>query len=383
MVTEWQFKPPMIVRMTALVVMVLVCLALNPAWGAQDQDPPPAPVQQLEAMKLEREIARLEQEIALNSGGWRRFVQSAPFITAIIALLGVFVTVWRQMTESSRQREVDRRQLESEQVRRFDERFHEIIEGLGSEGATIRAGAAVSILSYLNPEHARFHEQVFLVLLANLKLPHDNITRSLLVRGFEQAIRQKAIAVEALNAEIEEKDEKIILDLSHCDLPGAHLAALNLSWADIRESNLRSAHFRRACLQRLNAQGADLTGAQLPQADLRKANFDDAVLVDARFSGSDLRWVHFRSADLRRVKFQGAPLQSALFQRADLRGARFERADINNANFKGAVLDKPTMKSLVKAYNWRKAIFDEGLESVLNTIEMEVWATRQAPNSPS
>lgn len=379
MVTEWRCQSPMSASMRALLALLLVVLALGVTPGMAAVDPLPEPAQQLERQKLEREIARLEQDIALNSGGWGRFVQSAPFITAIIALLGVFVTVWRQMSESSRQREIDRRQQENEQLRRFDERFHQIIEGLGSEVEAIRAGAAVSILSYLNPEHARFHEQVFLVLMANLKLCHDDITRSLLVRGFEQAIRQKAITIEALNADIEEKDEKVILDLSHCDLTGARLAAVNLSWADMRESKLCSTHFRKACLQRLNAQGADLTGAQFPQADLRKATFDDAILPDARFSGADLRWVHFRKADLRRVKFQGAPLQSALFQGADLRGARFEHADLNNAIFKGAKLDRATMKSLVKAYNWRKATFDDGLEEALNDVETEVWAERQAP----
>ncbi len=50
-------------------------------------------------------------------------IQSGPFITAIIALLGVFITVWRQMAESGRQHMIDRHQQESEQIRRFDERF--------------------------------------------------------------------------------------------------------------------------------------------------------------------------------------------------------------------------------------------------------------------
>lgn len=359
-----------------LILVICISSAVYPNNSFADNEKNVTKFEELQILKLESEIEKLEKEIEYTSSAWARFSQAAPFITAVIALLGVFITIWKQINESSRQREVDRRQLEREQARRFDERFNQITEGLGSTVDAIRAGAAVSIISYLKPEHIEFHDQVFLILMANLKIAHDEVTNSLLVKAFEQSIRIKSKQIEKENSSIEEKEDKISLDISHCYLPKLHLPGINLSWANVQESDLQYAYLNGACLQRLKAQHSKCSYSQISKADLRKAVFDSCEMVKTRFTASDLRWVHFKGANLQEARFQQALLQSALFNDADLRGARFEQADLNNATFKGATLDKVTMKSIVKAYHWRDAHFDEQVKRALNDVEVEVWAER-------
>jgi hypothetical protein len=339
---------------------------------------PTTRIEKLQEIKLKREIEKLQKEIQVASSKWAKFTQVATFITAIIALMGVFITVWKHISESNRQREADRRQLEIDQVRRFDEKFNQIVEGLGSPNQATQAGAAISILTYLRPEYSAFHEQVFLILIATLKHTHDETTNSLLVRAFEDSIRGKAKEIEKQNNNIDEKEGKISLDISHSSLTMVHLPGINLSWANVQESKLEYANFRGGCLQRLRAQGAKCHDAQFSQADFRKSVFDGAVMPNSRFSESDLRWVHFKNCDLQDAKFQRALLQSALFNDANLHGARFEQADINNAIFTGAKIDKVAMKSLAKAHNWWKAHFDKNIEDALKELELQVQNGRNA-----
>lgn len=355
----------------------LVLLFVPHASIAKDGSPA-SNIEKLQETKLLCEIEKMQTEIQLASSRWAKFTQAAPFMTAIIALIGVFITFWKQLNESSRQREADKSQIEREALRRFDEKFNQIVEGLGSPVAAIQAGAAVSILSYLRPEYNDFHEQVFLILIASLKTAHDEVTNSFLVQAFERSVSITSMEVEKKNAGIDEKEEKISLDLSHCNLAGVRLPCVNLSWANVQESHLEKVILRGACLQRLSAQGAKCHGAQFSQADLRKSVFDGAVMPSSRFCASDLRWVHFKKCDLRDAKFQRATLQSALFNGADLRGARFEQADINNATFTGAKIDKIAMISIVKAYNWRQADFDKNIKDALIKLELQVQNGRNA-----
>jgi uncharacterized protein YjbI with pentapeptide repeats len=357
-------------------------LLLTPYESIAEDTTPTASIEMLQKAKLEREIEKLQTEIQAASSGWAKFTQIAPFITAIIALAGVFVTARKHISESNRQREADRRQLERERVRRFDEKFNQIVEGLGSSNSVTKAGAAVSILTYLRPEYSAFHEQVFLILMANLKLAHDETTNSLLVRAFEIAIRGKAKEIEKKNNAISEKEDKISLDISHTNLTSACLPGINLSWANAQESTLEKANLREGCLQRFRASKANLRKAQLSKTDLRKSIFDGAAMANARLCAADLRWAHFKSCDLRDAKFQRALLQSALFQDADLRGARFEQADINSAIFKGATLDNVAMRSIVTARNWRKADFDDDVAIALTKLELKLRGERDSPLTP-
>lgn len=329
----------------------------------------------LKKEKLELEIEKLRVEIDASSDGWKIFSLVAPFFTAAIALFGLFATIWKQINESHRQHEVDRRQFETERIRRFDEKFNQIIKGLGSEEGPVRAGSAVSLLTYLRSEYIDFHEQVYFLLVANLKIQkteNDDITFDLLLHAFENSLRDKSAKLEKQNFEIDDNDNKVSLDLSHCKLKGIRLPEIKLNWTNFEESDLENSNFRGATIHRIRTTGANLSNIQASQAFIMKSIFNDTIAPGARFNGSELHFSHFKHAYLKGAEFQNAFLQSALFVDADIRGAKFTAADLNNTDFRGATIDDIAMKSIIKAHNWWKAVFDPRTYSDLKNIEKKI-----------
>jgi uncharacterized protein YjbI with pentapeptide repeats len=333
--------------------------------------------EQLELVKLKQEIKKLELENKKLSDGRGTIVGIAPFLTAIVALLGVFITLWRHLSEQRRQRDLDRKNLETDRIRRFNEKFNAVVENLGSESQAIQASAAVSIQTFLKPEYSEFHDQVFLILLANLKVQHNEVIQQLLTAGFEKAIRVKSDVIAAQNEQIDEKDEKIVLDLSGCALDGANLMKINLGWANLRKASLQHANLKDACLIRVKGEGAKLQFLKGGGADLKKARLKGANLTRANFREADLKWVHFEEADLSHCKFERAFLQGAHLEKSVLMGAHFEQADLNNAFFKEAKLDITAISSIVKAYNWRKAHFDPDILEKIKETESSILANRE------
>ena len=340
-------------------VAVLLVAVATTAPGAQAvAQPAPSPTpEQLESEKLQAEIRKLELE-SKNLSGWRgRAAAYAPLagvLTAIVALIGVFVTLRNGRREQRRQQDLDRAQREREQeqrenesLRRLDERFTAVLTDLGSTSEAVQAGAAVSLLTFLRPEHRAFHRQVRLVTLANLKVTHAGSVAKLLVRVFEAAVRT------------EEPLEPLERDLSRAELARVDLSGLDLSEADLAFATLRGANLKDATLWRARGHSVDLRGALLSgeHADLREIRFREAKCSDAQFHDANLRAAHLEAADLSRAEFQRARLQSAHFDEATLTGAKFEQADLNDAYFREATLDEAALRSIRRALNWQKAHF--------------------------
>jgi hypothetical protein len=274
----------------------------------------------------------------------------AALVTAAVAVAGVVITVWAQLVQQAGER---RRQL--------DERFTGIIAELGSKSAAVQAGAAVSIISYLAPEYRRLHDQVFLVLLANLKLNHGEALNRLLVAAFERAMR---VCV----PEIRKRTPDFELDLSHSNLYRAELAGLDLSGADLGHAKLRAADLSGSNLRRAQGWEVDLSKARISRAELPEARLRKANLNGCQAHEANLMSARLEETDSSEAEFYRARLQSAHFEDADLRGARFEQADLNDTYFNGARLDERALKSIAKARNWRKAHFDEAVAAQLETL---------------
>jgi uncharacterized protein YjbI with pentapeptide repeats len=338
--------------------------------------------EELELKKLSLENTRLQLENKKIDSCWTTAISLAPFITTIVSILGVLITLSKHLSEQTRQRSLDRTQVEAERIQRFNEKFTSVIENLGSQSISIQASAAVSILTFLRTEYAEFHEQVFLLLLANLKVGHNEVIEGLLTKCFEKAVRLKADGIAAENEQIEDKDEKIVLDLSACTLMCVNLCKVNLGWADLRKSSMRNANIRETKLIRVRGEGADFEGAKGSGAKCEKARFDGACFKDASLRSTDLKWTHFKNATLTNCQFQQAHLQGAHLEFANLEGARFEQADLNNAFFTGAKLDETTKISIVKAYNWRLAHFDPGIIEELQKLEQRILAIRRSDEKP-
>ena len=134
---------------------------LKPTWSQQysvsiNQQSPLGNRQRLEEEKLKQEILKFQLENKKLSNFWERYSSSATLLTTLIAVFSLIATIWKQISETSRQKELDRQQREldrqqraDESLRRLEEKFTTILTNLGSNSLTLQAGAAVSLLTFL------------------------------------------------------------------------------------------------------------------------------------------------------------------------------------------------------------------------------------------
>jgi uncharacterized protein YjbI with pentapeptide repeats len=358
------------------ILLVIVAAVSGPASAAAQPPPtgnPAATRAELENDKLSEEIRKLELENDNQDSKREKVLAFAPFVTALVAVVGVVLPIWTLSRERNRQLELDRqqreRELEQQRIesqRRFDEQFAKAVENLGSDNEAVQTGAAVSLASFLRPEYGIFHEQVFRLLCANLRLQQAEGPGRLLLEGFEQAIR---LHLEAAAA----RGERPTVDLARCVLERVDLSDLQLGGVDIAFANLRDANLTGANLERARGIDADLEGARLSRANLKEARLHGAKCRGAQFHEATLVSAELRNADLREAEFHRASMQSAHLDDANLEGAKFEQADVRDTFFRRAILDDVARRSLVRAKGWREAHYDPG---VLEQIELLVKGSK-------
>jgi uncharacterized protein YjbI with pentapeptide repeats len=352
-------------RLLAVAAVMLLALGLPTAASATQTSTPTTRDASLEQQKLRQEIRKLELENQRASSRWAAILALAPFITAVVAIAGIGLTVWKQLGDNAknrqeqfRQLELDRKQREGDSLRRFDQSYTKAVENLGADSKALQISAAAALLTFLKPRYQEFHSDVFLLLVANLKteINHDRAVRSFLVQGLERAIK--------LELEQTDPDARRELDLSRTDLTGIDLAGLDLSrfgvldvaYADLTHANLAGANLRRVKGYKVILQSARLSRAVLEEARLNSAKASDVRLHDANLVSARLE-----GAELLKAQFQRARLQSAHLNDADLRGARFEGANLNDTWLTGATLDQAALKSITNATHWREAHFDDDI----------------------
>lgn len=365
---------PLIAGMFVLIIVILGILLAMALRSSNEIQSLLALNQQVDSMndselqteKARQELVQLQLENEKTSDLWSILPSYATLLTAIVAVIGVFVTIWKQISENKRQRELDarqrqldREQRETESKRQMDLKFTSIIENLGSESQSIQIIAAVSLLTFLRPEYKDYHDQVYLILLANLKTDHSPEFNKSLVESFEKAVRVKIQTAQ-------EDGKQVHLNLSNANLYRINLSGLDLSnadlgFADLRLANLIGANLFRARGIKANLERAKLSRTNMEEARFRKARFSYSNIHDARLISTRLE-----EADLRDVQFFRSELQSAHLENAELRGARFEEANLNDTYFNGAKLDNEiTLRGITRAYNWKKAHFDQSVQAKL------------------
>lgn len=316
---------------------------------------------ELEDEKLRQEIAQLTLENERLSSSWQVFSPFTTLLTAIVAVAGVFVTIWKQFDERQR----DRQQREFESRRRLDEKFTSIIVNISSDNRSLQMSSIVSLLTFLKPEYDTFHEQVYLILLANLKLKLDAQVNNLLVNAFEKALRIKLSTLRE-TAEVDK------LDFSHTnlyriDLSGLNLRELDIGFADLRHANMKDVNLFRVRGIEANLEKCHLTRANLGEARLVRANLAEAHLHQANLVAATLK-----EATLKGTQFYQAKMQSAHLESADITGAQFEQADLKDTYFIGSKFDQQVLRSILKAKNWDKAHFDEEITVKLAELNSKI-----------
>ena len=370
-------------RLAVLAFAAVLCFLLAPFAPAQTPVPSPEPsvattTKTLAEKKLEQEIRKLELENRKLASTWEWLLSYGAIVTVLLALGGFVVTFWKQMSENKRQRLLDCEQREREHRQRADaamvrleEQFNSIVSNLGSKSASNQASAAIQIMNFLKPEHKDFHNQVFLILYANLKVQLRNIQNEvlgqLLVEAFQKAIRTELQA--------NPDPDKTPIDLARTYLKRAELSKLDLRGADLAFADLQSANLTESNLAR--ARGYE---ANLEKARLSRANLGEARMRGANLSGAQLHETNLVSADLKETNLTAAQLQKAKLQSAHLEGAnltdaRFEQANLSDAFFQGATLPVATKRSIINAVNWEKAHYD-----ALVLVDLQkLAAARQQP----
>lgn len=379
------------VSLQRVALLLAIAVAAAPALGpsaclaAADPSAPATPASRaLAERKLAAEVAKLEHENAVADGFSGLMARYAALLTALVAAGGLAATIFRQTSELRAQRLHEARERENEQAareherekdladrereleyrlaeqeRRLEDRFAAILGEMGSVSPAIQAGAAASLVTYLEPGRERFHHQTRLAVLTNLKLE------------LAEPIRKLLALVYGLSLESGAPVDRYERDLSHAKLAETSLCDVNLREADLAHADLTNTVLLGSNLYRAKGIEVVLEGARLGAGPARAASlievrFRRAQCRGADFSGVCLVNAHLQEADLREARFYGASLQAAHLEGADLRGARFQQADIADTYFRGAILDDDALYTLVRARNREKAHFDPAAQAVLD-----------------
>jgi len=313
--------------------------------------------EELENEKLRQEVMQLQIETDSLNSPWRTISSYATLITAVVAVAGIFVTIWKQISERQR----DREQREAESRRRLDEKFSSIVSDIGSENPSLQVSAVVSLMTFLRPEYLEFQEQVYLILLANLKIKSGLQVTRLQIQAFEKVL---TLILQAPR----DPTKPLELDFSNMNLYHTNLSGLDLSNADLGFADLRLANLIGTNLFRAKGIEVNLEKARLTKANLNEARFAKANLAHAHLHEVNLVAANLKEANLNGTEFFRAKLQSAHLEDADITGARFEKAYLQDAYFKGVKFNLTTLRSIGKAFNWEDAHFDDGIKEKIGEL---------------
>ncbi len=171
-----------------------------------------------------------------------------------------------------------------------------------------------------------------------------------------QIVRQGRDAV----AQWREEHPGQFMDLNASYMSHTRIPMVNLTGADMRNTDMMGAMLRRADLS-----DCRLNPIHFYRADLREAAFVGSLMNGANLRGADCRQANFSNADMDRVILSDANLSGA-----NLRGANLSRANLDRANFTGADLTGATFNgAALTRTNLSGAIFRESdfYEAVFNT----------------
>lgn len=140
-----------------------------------------------------------------------------------------------------------------------------------------------------------------------------------------------------------EQNREVRVDLSGADLRETDLLHVNFGMADLSNvnlsnSNLIGANLGRATLHNANLHSAILQAANLGRANLTNANLCEACLRSASCSMANFSQVNLCSATLQRAELFRANLSNANFINANLHDADLREANLFGANLSNANL---------------------------------------------
>jgi hypothetical protein len=293
----------------------------------------------LEARKLELEIAALEKDATPRSRIFRTLVPlSFSFVTAIVAVLGVCISLYTQYQESENAKAARAYQLAHDEKASHDVSLQQALAmatdatatadrriagiyqlddfwtnngdqhvvaatlmallslpstaGSGEGGPTVRCAAADAIGSAYNhlvpqnisPDDPR-------IVPVRLLLYGDRKGQLGLVSHANWLLRHAAMSDNASNAAgtpgIAPVVESIGDTIRCYTYLGATRQAIRKSWQDLRNTNLQGTDLAVTELYQADLHGANLHGADIRNSNLACANLSGADIGSANFSGAN------------------------------------------------------------------------------------------------
>jgi uncharacterized protein YjbI with pentapeptide repeats len=131
-------------------------------------------------------------------------------------------------------------------------------------------------------------------------------------------------------------------DIRNSDLMGAVLHRANLSGCMLNPCHMYRANLVQADLSRALLNGANLRGANLTNANLSNVDLDRAILSEANLTGANLS-----GAKLARVNLTGANLTDANLSGANLNRANLTRTNLTRANLPGCDLYEASLNNVL------------------------------------
>ena len=248
--------------------------------------------------KLKQEIQQLKSENS-SSSIVREMPTYVGIVTALVALIGAFISYSKYLEE----RQSETEQKIQENKLHLEAKFDSVINNLGSPSHSIQASAAISLLTFLRPEYKEFHQQVYLILLANLKTDLPENINALLVKTFEKALRLNIDALQSQKSDkVNNNRSSIELDLSRANLYRIDLHGLDLENVDLAFSNLRNANLDGCNLKRAKGFKTNLSGARLSRSNMTEGRFDQANFEDAQFHETNLISTKLKNTNLKRSR---------------------------------------------------------------------------------
>ena len=222
------------------------------------------------------------------------------------------------------------------------------------------------------------YESLYWIDLNSSNLMGANLEGAILKRAYLKNANFKEANMTAINldgANLESANlRKSILDsatMKNCDLRSADLRGAHLHGANLKGSNLIKAKmswimagskntdfsycdFYEATLENVNLSNADISNSQLHYANCKKGifintlfdgcelirtDFEESYMNGASFINAETNQVIFKKAKLPLAKFINAKFGLADFSSATLTGADFSHAYLVNARFDNAILD--------------------------------------------
>lgn len=155
------------------------------------------------------------------------------------------------------------------------------------------------------------------------------------------------------------------INLVNCFLPRTQLSYINL-----KGSNMNSANLSNASLLETNLENTRLNQTNFENANLNQANLKGAYASGANFKDAFLIKTQFENTFLIKSNFANAYLMEANLQNSYLMGADFENASLYKADFRGA--KGLTIEQLAKAKTLYLAKFDDELQEKVKELMPEL-----------